>query len=292
MKPAPFRYVAASSLAEALVLKARYGEEARFLAGGQSLIPAMNFRLARPAVLIDINGLTELASIDRSMAQAIRLGALTRYCAMEKDAGFLEACPLFADALPHIAHPQIRNRGTIGGNFCHAAPASDLAAVAVAMQARMCIKSSRGERELAAVDFFVAPLTTALKDEEMLLEIAFPVPRPRSGAAFMEVARRRGDFALAGVAAIVSLDEDDRCSGIRLVFCGVGETPVDASTSVSSLIGQRCTDKAIAGAAADVRRMVAPAGNIHASAEYQRHIAEILTRRAIAMACDRIAHAA
>jgi carbon-monoxide dehydrogenase medium subunit len=252
----------------------------------------MNFRLARPAVLIDINGLTELASIDRSMAQAIRLGALTRYCAMEKDAGFLEACPLFADALPHIAHPQIRNRGTIGGNFCHADPASELPAVAVAMQARMRIKSSRGERELAAADFFVAPLTTALKDEEMLFEIAFPVPRPRSGASFMEVARRRGDFALAGVAAIVSLDEDDRCSGIRLVFCGVGETPVDASTSVSSLIGQRCTDKAIAGAAADVRRMVAPAGNIHASAEYQRHIAEILTRRAIAMACDRIAHAA
>jgi CO/xanthine dehydrogenase FAD-binding subunit len=292
MKPAPFKYIAASSLAEALSLKAQHGEEARFLAGGQSLIPAMNFRLARPAVLIDINGLTELASIDRSNAQAIRLGALARYRAMEKDAGFLKTCRLFADALPHIAHPQIRNRGTLGGNLCHADPASELPAVAVAMQARMRIKSSRGERELAAADFFVAPLTTDLEAEEMLVEITFPAPSLRSGASFMEVARRRGDFALAGVAAIVSLDEQDRCSGIRLVFCGVGETPLDASTSASSLVGQRCTDKAIANAAADVRRMVAPAGNIHASAEYQRHIAEILTRRAIATACDRIAHAA
>lgn len=291
MKPAPFKYIAAFSLAEALALKARYGEEARFLAGGQSLIPAMNFRLARPTVLIDINGLTELASIDRN-AQAIRLGVLTRYRAMEKDAGFLGACRLFADALPHIAHPQIRNRGTIGGNLCHADPASELPAVAVAMRATVRIKSSRGERELAAADFFVAPLTTDLAAEEMLVEIAFPAAMPRSGASFMEVARRRGDFALVGVAAIVSLDAEQRCSGIRLAFCGVGETPLDASTSASSLVGQRCTDKAIAAAAADVRRMVAPAGNIHASAEYQRHIAEILTRRAIAAACDRIAHAA
>src|ERR1700744_1361496 len=131
MKPAPFKYVRASSLDHALSLKAEYGDDARFLAGGQSLIPAMNFRLARPAVLIDINGLSTLDGVDRSEEEVARVGALTRYRTLERDGGFLKACPLFADALPHIAHPQIRNRGTIGGNLSHADPASELPALAV-----------------------------------------------------------------------------------------------------------------------------------------------------------------
>jgi len=218
MKPAPFKYIAASSLDQALALKAEYGDEARFLAGGQSLIPAMNFRLARPEVLIDINPLSELAGIDRSDGETIRVGAVTRYRALERDAGFLNACPLFADALPHIAHPQIRNRGTIGGNLSHADPASELPAVATAMQARMKIRSSQGERELSASEFFVDLLTTCLEPEEMLVEIAFPASPPRSGSCFMEVARRRGDFALAGVAAIVSLDEDGQFTDVRLAL--------------------------------------------------------------------------
>ncbi len=292
MKPAPFKYIAASSVDEALSLKAQYGDEARFLAGGQSLIPAMNFRLARPAVLIDINGLTELVGIDRSSAQHIRLGALTRYRAMERDKGFLQACPLFADALPHIAHPQIRNRGTVGGNLSHADPASELPAIATAMQARMRIRSARGERELAASDFFVGTLATDLQADEMLVEVALPAAGARSGSAFLEVARRRGDFALAGVAVTLSLDEEGHCSSIRLALCGVGETPVDASAAAASLIGQRCTEKAIEAVAADVGRTVAPTGNIHASAGYQRHIARILARRAIATAHKRVAHAA
>jgi carbon-monoxide dehydrogenase medium subunit len=292
MKPAPFKYIAVSSLDQALALKAQYGDEARFLAGGQSLIPAMNFRLARPAVLIDINGLTQLAGLDRSDAQHLRVGALTRYRAMERDSEFLHDCPLFADALPHIAHPQIRSRGTIGGNLAHADPASELPAIALAMQARMGIKSIRGEREIAACDFFVGPLTTDLKPDEMLVGTAFPAARPRSGASFMEVARRRGDFALAGVAAVVSLDDEDRCSQIRLALCGVGDTPLDASHAASSLIGQRCTDKAIETVAGNVRGTIAPSGNIHASADYQGHVAGVLVRRAIAMAHKRIAHAA
>jgi 6-hydroxypseudooxynicotine dehydrogenase subunit alpha len=292
MKPAPFKYIAASSPEHALSLKAQYGDEARFLAGGQSLIPAMNFRLARPAVLIDINGLTGLAGIDRSNAQRFRMGALTRYGAIERDAQFLRDCPLIADALPHIAHPQIRNRGTIGGNLSHADPASELPAIALAMQARIRIRSSRIEREISASDFFVGPLTTDLKPDEMLVEMVFPAAGPRMGASFIEVARRRGDFALAGVAAVVSLDQGDRCSEIRLALCGVGETPVDASRAAASLIGHRCTDKAIETVAADVRGTIAPSGNVHASADYQRHIAGILTRRAIAAACKRIAYAA
>jgi carbon-monoxide dehydrogenase medium subunit len=292
MKPAPFKYVAATSLDQALSLKAEYGDEARFLAGGQSLIPAMNFRLARPAVVIDINGLTGLAGVDHAKAGEIRVGALTRYRALERNSNFLKACPLFADALPHIAHPQIRNRGTIGGNLAHADPASELPAVATAMGARMRLRSLKGERELAASDFFLGLLTTDIQPDEMLVEIAFPAAKPRSASAFMEVARRRGDFALAGVAVIVTHDESGRCTALRLALCGVGETPVDASSAASALIGRPCTDAAIDAVAAKVREVIDPSGNVHASADYQRHIAGVLTRRAIKAARERIAHAA
>jgi aerobic carbon-monoxide dehydrogenase medium subunit len=287
MKPAPFTYILATSLDHALALKADYGDEARFLAGGQSLIPAMNFRLARPAVLIDINHLPELAGVKRSETD-IRLGAMTRYCVLERDGDFLKACPMFADALPHIAHPAIRNRGTVGGNFSHADPASELPAIAVAMQARMRIKSSRGERELAASDFFVGLLTTDIQGDEMLVEIVLPDTPPRSGSCFMELARRRGDFALAGIAVIVTLDHDDRCTDVRIALCGVGDTPVDVSAAGASLIGQPCTEATIEAVAASVRKAIAPSGNVHASPEYQRHIAGVLTRRAIAAARERV----
>jgi carbon-monoxide dehydrogenase medium subunit len=291
MKPAPFKYIAASSLDHALSLKAEYGDEARFLAGGQSLIPAMNFRLARPSVLIDINGLKDLAGIDRSGSE-IQIGALTRYCALERDSSFLKACSLFADALPHIAHPQIRNRGTIGGNLSHADPASELPAIAVAMEARMRIKSSTGERQVLASEFFVGLLSTDIREDEMLVEIAFPSPKPRSGACFMEVARRRGDFALAGLAAMVTLDEARRCSEVRLALCGVGETAVDASDAAAGLIGQPCTPEVIEVVAAGVREVIAPSGNVHASPDYQRHIAGVLAMRAIGTAYRRAIHAA
>jgi CO/xanthine dehydrogenase FAD-binding subunit len=287
MKPAPFTYILATSLDHALSLKAEYGDEARFLAGGQSLIPAMNFRLARPAVLIDINHLTELAGVDRAETE-IRLGAMTRYRALERDGGLLKACPLFADALPHIAHPAIRNRGTVGGNLAHADPASELPAIAVAMQARMRLKSSRGERELAASDFFVGLLATDIQADEMLVGITLPKIPPRSGSCFLELARRRGDFALAGIAVIVTLDNDDRATRVRLALCGVGDTPVDVSAAGASLIGQPCTEAAIEAVAASVQKAIAPSGNVHASPEYQRHIAGVLTCRAMAAARERV----
>jgi CO/xanthine dehydrogenase FAD-binding subunit len=292
MKPAPFKYVAASSVDQALSLKAEYGEEARFLAGGQSLIPAMNFRLARPAVLIDINGLHELAGVDRSKGGEIRIAALTRYRALERDGEFLKACPLFADALPQIAHPQIRNRGTIGGNLSHADPASELPAVVAAMGGHMRLCSLRGKRELAAAKFFLGLFTTDIQPDEMLVEVVLPAAKPRSGSSFMEVARRRGDFAQAGVAATVTLDESGYCSDLRLALCGVGETPVDASQAASLLIGRACTFDAIEAVAAEVQATIAPAGNVHASPAYQRHIAGVLTRRAIKAAQQRVADAA
>jgi CO/xanthine dehydrogenase FAD-binding subunit len=290
MKPAPFKYIAASSLDQALSLKAEYGDEARFLAGGQSLIPAMNFRLARPSVLIDINGLNDLAGVGQAGSD-IRVGALTRYCDLERDRDLLKAYSLFADALPHIAHPQIRNRGTIGGNLSHADPASELPAIAVAMEARMRIKSSTRERQVAAAEFFTGLLSTDIQADEMLVDIVFPAPKPRAGACFMEVARRRGDFALAGIAATVTLDEARRCSNVRLALCGVGETAVDASHAAAALIGQTCTPGAIEAVAAGVRDAIAPSGNVHASPDYQRHIAGVLAMRAIGTAHQRAVHA-
>jgi carbon-monoxide dehydrogenase medium subunit len=287
MKPAPFKYVAASSLDHALSLKAHHGDEARFLAGGQSLIPTMNFRLARPAVLIDINGLRDLAGVARAGSGDIRIGALTRYCDLERDSGFLSSCPLFADALPHIAHPQIRNRGTIGGNLSHADPASELPALAVAMEARIRLKSSKGEREVAASDFFQGSLTTNIEADEMLVGIDLPAQAPGTGTCFMEVARRRGDFAIAGVAAMVTLDDAWRCTKVRLALCGVDETPVDASEAGACLVGQTAGDDAIESVAAAVQSLIAPAGSVQASADYQRHVAGILTQRTIAAACER-----
>ena len=292
MKPAPFKYIAASSLDHALSLKAEYGDDARFLAGGQSLMPAMNFRLAQPSVLIDFNPLSECGGVGMSDVGEVRLGALTRYRALERNPDFLLSCPLFADALPLIAHPQIRNRGTIGGNLSHADPASELPAITVAMEARMRLKSSTGERDVAASEFFVGLLTTDLQPDEMLVEVVFSAPKPHSGTCFMEIARRRGDFAMAGVASIITLDEEQRCTGVRLVLCGVGETPVDASASASAIIGQHLTEEAIDAVAALVSEALTPSGSVHASADYQRHVAGVLTKRTLDVAHRRAEHGA
>jgi CO/xanthine dehydrogenase FAD-binding subunit len=291
MKPAPFKYIAATSLEQALSLKAEHGDEAKFLAGGQSLMPAMNFRLAQPAVLIDINRIAELAGIRRSNGASSRIGAMTRYYQLQRDTGIASDFPLLDEALPHIAHPQIRNRGTIGGNLSHADPASELPAIAVALQARLRIQSASTERWAAAAEFFLGALTTDLGADEMLVEIELPLPVPRTGSCFMEVARRRGDFAIVGVAALVTLGENDLCSRIRLAFCGVGETPFDASSAADTLIGHEVTEAAITEMAGAIQQMIEPAGSVHATADYQRHIAGVLTERALATAQQRARHA-
>jgi CO/xanthine dehydrogenase FAD-binding subunit len=287
MKPASFKYIAAASLEHALSLKAEHGDDAKFLAGGQSLIPAMNFRLAQPAILIDINGIGGLAGI-RPSSGATRVGSLTRYRALERDQALARAFPLLGEALPHIAHPQIRNRGTIGGNLSHADPASELPAIAVALRARFRVAAAKQERWIAASEFFIGALATDLKPDEMLLEVELPLPKPRTGACFMEIARRRGDFAIAGVAAMVTLDNRDQCSEVRLSFCGVGETPVDASSVADTLIGHRLTEQAGRDVAASVQAMIDPGGSVHATADYQRHVAGVLTERALQTAQIRV----
>jgi carbon-monoxide dehydrogenase medium subunit len=260
MKPPRFKYIAADSLDAALAAKARYGSEARFLAGGQSLIPAMNLRLAQPAVLIDINGLAELDYARED--GALRIGALRRLRALERIA-------LLAEAVRHVAHPQIRNRGTLGGNLAHADPASELPAVMLALSARLHLKSSQGARSIDARGFFTGALATALREDEMLTEIELPSLPPGTGTAFVEVARRRGDYALMGVAALVTGNE------ARLAFCNAGSTPVLVELDQTREV------------AAQVEARIDPPGSVHASKAFQRHLAGVLARRALQIALSR-----
>jgi carbon-monoxide dehydrogenase medium subunit len=287
MKPAPFKYVAARSLADALALKAEYGDEARFLAGGQSLVPTMNFRLTQPAILIDINPVEECSGVRDANGGKLRIGALTRYRALERDAEVARGLPLIAEALPHIAHPQIRNRGTIGGNLAHADPASEMPAIVLALGGRLRVQSTKAERWIEAADFFVGALTTALEPDEMLTEIELPVAEPKSGSCFMEVSRRRGDFALVGVACTVQLDEDGECEEARIALCNAGETPIFADEAGQSLVGRIVDTDAIDQAAALMQDAIDPGGSIHASKDFQRHLAGVLIKRALTSANQR-----
>lgn len=268
-------------------LKAEHGDEARFLAGGQSLVPTMNFRLTQPAMLIDINPLAELAGVRNGAGERVRIGALTRYRNLERDPATARHLPLIHEALPHIAHPQIRNRGTIGGNLAHADPASEMPAIVVALGGRLHAQSARGERWIDAADFFVGALTTALQPDEMLTDVELPAAPPRSGACFMEVSRRRGDFALIGVACTVRADADGRCAEARIALCNAGDGPVFAAAASRSLAGRPIGTAEIAAAAELVQEDIDPGGSIHASKEFQRHLAGVLTTRALAAANER-----
>jgi carbon-monoxide dehydrogenase medium subunit len=286
MKPAPFRYIAAESLGQALTAKAVNGDDARFLAGGQSLVPAMNFRLARPTMLIDINPLRELDHVRVAPDGALRIGALTRHRTLERDPLVAERAPLVAEAVRHVAHPQIRNRGTLGGNLAHADPASELPAVMLALGARFRARSARGERWIEAAEFFRGPLATALGPEEMLVEIALPALPPRSGTCFLEVARRRGDYALLGVAAVVTLGNDGTFTAAGLALCNAGATPVRVATA-AGLVGRRSGEREIGDVATAVAGEIDPPENVHATAAFRRHLAGVLTRRALQTAVAR-----
>lgn len=288
MKPAAFDYVVAESIEHALAVKREHGDDARFLAGGQSLVPAMNFRLAQPAVLIDLNRIAGFGAIAEG-ADALAIGALARHRDLEHDARIARHAPLFAAAAPHVAHPQVRNRGTLGGNLSQADPASEFPACAVAHGAKLCIRSTRGERMVAAKDFFTGVYATALDGDEMLVRVDVPAPPPHSGTAFIEIARRRGDYAIAGVAAIVVLDAAHRCIDARVALCGVGSTPVALAGPRKSLAGERGTDAALRAAAASIDAEIDPPSNVHATGAYRRHVAAVLVRRALAAAFTRAA---
>jgi CO/xanthine dehydrogenase FAD-binding subunit len=227
MKPAPFDYAVARSLDEAIGL---LGEEAKPLAGGQSLVPLLNFRLARPELLVDINGLTELACLERSEG-ALRIGALTRQSALERSELVAAGWPLLSQAVRFVGHPQIRNRGTVGGSVAHADPAAELPVALAAFDARFVAQSPRGRRTLQAGELFLGPLTTALAPDELLVEIEVPPPPGGAGTAFVEHCRTHGDFAIAGAAAVVVPAEH-----AAVALLGAGPTPVRAPAAERAVV--------------------------------------------------------
>ncbi len=287
MKPAPFEYLAPDSLAAALEVLARHGGDAKILAGGQSLIPVMNFRLAEPALLVDINKLAALDFVRREDGE-LRVGALVRQRRLERDALVAEAAPLLHETIPFVAHPQIRNRGTFGGSLAHADPAAELPAIAVALGARLRLQKTGGDRWVDARDFFAGLFTTALEPDEMLTEAAIPALPPRTGWSFLEIARRHGDYAQVGIAALVTLDESGRCRAARLVYLSVGDGPVVAEEAARMLIGEELSPAAIEAAAEKASRdEMDPLGDIHATPEFKRHLARVLTGRALRKAAER-----
>ena len=284
MKPAPFEYFAPGTRDEALTLLATL-EDAKPLAGGQSLVPAMNFRLARPAVLVDLNRIDDLAGIE--VGQALRIGAMTRQASLERSGDVTRLAPLVSEAMPHVAHAPIRNRGTVGGNVAHADPASELPAVMVALEARFRLQKLDGERWVPAREFFRGLFATALEPGELLVEIEVPRPRSRSGHAFLEVSRRHGDYALAGAAGTVSLDANGVCDHATLVLFGVGEGPWVATRAGDVLASAGPDEERIAEAVETVRADVDPPSDIHASRDYRRHLSGVLARRVLTRAFGR-----
>jgi CO/xanthine dehydrogenase FAD-binding subunit len=288
MKPAPFEYQAPASLDAALDVLASRGGEAKVLAGGQSLIPVMNFRLAEPALLIDINKLKELDFLRRDDDGGLRIGALTRQRRLERDPLVAELAPLLHETVPFIAHPQIRNRGTIGGSLAHADPAAELPAIAVALRARFRLRKTGGERWVEASDFFRGLFTTLLEPDEILAEVAIPPLPARTGWSFQEIARRHGDYAQIGLAALVTLDDSGRCSEARLVYLSAGDVPIEAREAARLLVGTDISPEAIAAAAEKVSRdEIHPFNDIHATADFKRHLARVLTGRALRRAVER-----
>ncbi len=288
MKPAPFKYYAPTTAEEALAYMAEHGYDAKALAGGQSLIPTMNFRLAQPSVLVDLNNISELFYIHPDENGGLRIGAMTRESQVEHSPLVAERAPLLHEAMPHIAHPQIRNRGTIGGTLAHADPAAELPAVSLALNGRFRLRSQARERWVAADEFFIGFFTTALEPDELLVEVALPPMPAHSGWSFLEIARRHGDYALVGVAALVSLDDKDQCQQARLVFLSVGDGPVEAHQAAETLRGQVPSPEAIRAAAETAARAdVDPGSDIHASADYRRHLVHVLARRALEQAVER-----
>ena len=263
MKAPRFSYARPASVAEALALLDKYRDDARVLAGGQSLVPMMNFRVAAPKVLVDINRIGSLAGI-KVTRSFVRIGALTRHVELERSADIAEHLPLVAAAMPHIAHPAIRNRGTFGGSCALGDPAAELPACALALGATFIVAGKKGERRIAAEDFFRGLYATALKPGELLVAAEFPLPRPGYASAFGELARRHGDYAMVGVAAHGSAK-----NGLRVAFFGVGDRPtiIEAGT--------------VDGVLSKLETELKPRADLHASAATKLHLAKVLAGRVL-----------
>lgn len=282
MKPAPFTYLPCKTLDQALDYLTEYGYDAKILAGGQSLIPTMNFRMAQPKYLVDINTIDDLSYIKPGKKGAICIGAMTRHYELEKSDIVSKSIPMITQAMPFIAHSQIRNRGTIGGSIAHTDPAAELPAMMVALNAKFKLRSKKGERFVDAKDFFVGLFATVLEPNEILIEIQIPAISKRTGTSFLEVSRRLGDFALVGVAVSITVNRKGKCEDIKVVFCSVGEMPTVAEKAQELLKGEILSDELIEKASEVASKEdVEPTSDIHASSEYRRNLVKVLATKAI-----------
>ena len=285
MKPAPFDYHAPASVADVVALLGEHGDEAKVLAGGQSLVPMLALRLTRFEHLVDITRVEELHGIARSNG-SLRIAAATPQAVAEHDPAVAEAVPLLGRAIPHIGHFQIRNRGTIGGSLAHADPASELPAVALALDATFEVTGPGGSREIGASEFFIGTWSTALADDEVLVATRFPVWDGRVGFGFGEIARRSGDFALAGVVAGVELSDDDRITRAAVGLFGVSSTPVRASSTEAAITGQPAAADTVKGAALAGASELDTVQDVHATASYRKRVAAHLMETALDAAIE------
>jgi aerobic carbon-monoxide dehydrogenase medium subunit len=284
MKPPAFTYHRPATVEDALAILAEVGASGKVLAGGQSLVPMLNMRLAAPGHLVDINRLGTLSYVRHdASAGAVRVGALARHAAVERDADAYAVLPLLRQAIGHVAHPTIRNRGTTVGSLVHADPAAELPAVLSLLNGEVTLASAlekgAGRRTVAAADFFTGPLESAIRPGELAVEAVFPVPPPRTGSAWLEVSRRRGDYAVCGVGVLVTLDDGGRVARARAAYVSVGPTPVTVDLT-DAVAGQVWDAADWAGAGALAAGAVDPEDDIHATAAYRRHLVGVLTGRA------------
>lgn len=286
MKPAPFTYAAPSTLEEAIALLAEHGDTAKLLAGGQSLMPMMNLRLARPQYIVDINRVVGLDALQERDG-ALAVGALTRQRSLERLPTVRQHYPLLYEATTLIGHVAIRNRGTVGGSIAHADPAAELPAVLLAHGGSVQIQGPRGTRQLAADQFFRTYLTTALEPDEILTEVRFPRWPAGTGWCFLEESRRHGDFAMVGVAVLLTLDAARQCSQVAVALCGVDDTPHTVAAAPTLLLGRPLDEARLRDVAQAAASEIAPDSDIHASAEFRRHLSAVLTQRALRKAAER-----
>ena len=284
MKPASFDYFRAEKIDDALMALAA-NSESQVLAGGQSLIAMMNLRLAKPGSLIDINRLTDLDYI-RPEGDELAIGALTRHTTAATSTVIAEFCPLMTAAYDHIAHRAVRNRGSVGGNLCHADPSSENPAVAIASGATLVLKSAEGERRVAAEDFFLGLYETAAQQNELLTEIRIPKAPAHQGWSFQETSTRKGDFALVGIAATLDCP-NGTCTDARIVAVGVGERAMRLDAAEAVITGAAMNDTGLTAAAVAARDSVDPPSDFHADSEFRRDLVFSLTKRALSEAHGR-----
>jgi carbon-monoxide dehydrogenase medium subunit len=289
MFPAAFDYIAPKSLDEALAALAERGEEAKVLAGGQSLIPLLKLRFASPAVLVDIGGIGGLDGIDLD-GGSVRIGARTRHADLETAGGLRSRLDVVLDAAPQISDPLIRNLGTVGGSLCHADPSGDWGAVMLALEAELTVRSVRGQRQIPITDFFQGPFTTALVPDELLTGITVPTPGRRSGGTYLKLERKVGDFATVGVAVHLRLDDDggsDRITGAGIGLCAVGPHNLKAKQAEAVLAGQAPTAQVFAEAARLAAATAEPKSDVRGSADYKRDVVRVFVERGLRIAASR-----